>query len=48
MDNATFHQRADIQQLFKPAGHILKYLPTYSLQLNPLKHQWDQAKAIRQ
>lgn len=48
MDNATFHKRADIQQLFKQAGHILEYLPAYSPQLNPIEHKWAQAKAIRQ
>ena len=24
MDNAAFHQRADIRQLFEPAGHLLE------------------------
>ena len=48
MDNAAFHQRADIQQLFKQAGHILDYLPAYSPQLNPIERKWAQAKAIRQ
>ena len=47
MDNATFHKRADIRQLFEPAGHILEYLPTYSPDLNPIEHKWAQAKAIR-
>ena len=46
-DNATFHNRADIQQLFEPAGHILEYLPPYSPDLNPLEQKWAQAKAIR-
>ena len=48
MDNAAFHQRADIRQLFEPAGHLLEYLPTYSPDLNPIERKWAQAKAIRQ
>ena len=47
MDNATFHQRADIRQLLEHAGHVLEYLPTYSPDLNPIEHKWAQAKAIR-
>ena len=47
MDNAAFHKRADIQQLFKQAGHVLEYLPAYSPDLNPIEHKWAQAKAIR-
>ena len=48
MDNAAFHQRADIQQLFEQAGHVLEYLPPDSPDLNPIERQWAQAKAIRQ
>jgi transposase len=47
MDNATFHQRADIRQLFDRARHLLESLPAYSPDLNPIEHQWAQAKAIR-
>lgn len=47
MDNATFHQRADIRQLFEQAGHRLEYLPTYSPDLNSIERKWAQAKAIR-
>ena len=47
MDNATFHKRADIKQLFELAGHLLEYLPTYSPDLNPIEHKWAMAKAIR-
>lgn len=47
MDNAAFHKRADIQQLFEPAGHVLEYLPSYSPDLNPIERKWAQAKAIR-
>lgn len=47
MDNAAFHKRADIRQLFEGAGHILEYLPAYSPDFNPIEHKWAQAKAIR-
>jgi transposase len=47
MDNAAFHKRADIQQLFEQAGHVLVYLPAYSPDLNLIEHKWAQAKAIR-
>ena len=47
MDNAAFHKRADIRQLFEQAGHVLEYLPTYSPDLNPIERKWSQAKAIR-
>ena len=47
MDNAAFHKRADIQQLFKQAGHVLEYWPAYSPDLNPIEHKWAQAQAIR-
>jgi transposase len=47
MDNAVFHKRADIQQLFKQAGQVLEYLPAYSPDFNPIEPKWAQAKAIR-
>ena len=47
MDNAAFHKRADIQQLFEQAGPIIEYLPAYSPELNPIEHKWAQAKAVR-
>ena len=37
MNNAAFHKRADIQQLFEQAGHVLEYLPAYSPDLNPIE-----------
>jgi transposase len=47
MDNASFHKRLDIQDSIRHAGHILRFLPPYSPQLNPIEHKWAQAKAIR-
>lgn len=47
LDNATFHKRHTIQDSLRAAGHTLEFLPPYSPDLNPLEHQWAQAKAIR-
>ena len=47
LDNAAFHKRQDIQNALRQAGHTLEYLPSYSPDLNPIEHQWAQAKAIR-
>lgn len=45
MDNATFHKRSDMIDIIKKSGHILKYLPPYSPDLNPIEHKWHEAKA---
>lgn len=47
MDNAAFHNRANIQQLINNSGHILEYLPPYSPDLNPIEPKWAQSKTIR-
>jgi transposase len=47
MDNATFHQSPDMQNMLQKAGHTLLYLPPYSPDLNPIEHKWAQAKAYR-
>ena len=47
MDNASFHQRADIQEAIQAAGATLEFLPPYSPDLNPIEKKWAQAKAIR-
>jgi hypothetical protein len=44
MDKATFPKRNDIQKYFSYAGHIIEYLPPYPPVLNPIEHQWAQAK----
>jgi hypothetical protein len=41
MDDAAFHQRADLRQLIELAGHLLEYLPAYSPDLNPIERQSD-------
>jgi transposase len=47
MDNASFHQRLDIQSARRNAGHTLLLLPPDSPQLNLIEPKWAQAKAIR-
>lgn len=47
MDNASFHQRTDIQRDLLQAGHIFEYLPPYSPYLNPIEHYWALLKALR-
>lgn len=47
MDNAAFHQRANLRQLIEQTGYVLDYLPAYSPDFNPIEHQWAQAKTIR-
>ncbi|WP_238334401.1 transposase [Arsenophonus endosymbiont of Bemisia tabaci] len=39
MDNATFHKKQSIQQVIIDAGDMVEYLPTYSPDLNPIKHK---------
>lgn len=47
MDNATFHKRQDTQEAIESNGHRLRFLPSYSPDLNPIEHKWAQAKALR-
>ncbi len=47
MDNAVFHKRADTKAAIETAGHGLEYLPPYAPDLNPIAHEWAQARAIR-
>ena len=47
MDNASFHQRADMIEAIEQAGAVLEFLPPYSPDLNPIEKKWAQAKAIR-
>lgn len=47
MDNAAFHKRQDTQNAIESNGHRLRFLPTYSPDLNPIEHKWAQAKALR-
>ena len=46
LDNAKFHKGEDIRKLVESAGHKLKYLPTYSPDLNPIEKKWAQLKKL--
>jgi transposase len=45
MDNASFHKSAATKALIETKGCHLKYLPTYSPDLNPIEPQWAILKA---
>lgn len=45
MDNASFHKSATTKTLIESQGCRLKYLPTYSPDLNPIEPQWAILKA---
>ena len=47
MDNASFHKRQDTAHAIETAGFLLKLLPPYSSQLNPIENLWAKTKAIR-
>ena len=47
MDNATFHQRQDIEDLFTQHGHQILWLPPYSPDLNPIEKTWAWVKRKR-
>lgn len=48
MDNAPFHNSRKIRELIEKAGCELLFLPSYSPDLNPIEHWWNQIKtAIR-
>ena len=45
MDNAGFHKGDDIEELIESKNCKLKYLPSYSPDLNPIEKKWAQIKA---
>ena len=45
MDNASFHKSPTTKTLIESKGCTLKYLPTYSPDLNPIEPQWAILKA---
>ena len=45
MDNASFHKSSHTQQLIASKDCTLKYLPTYSPDLNPIETHWAILKA---
>jgi transposase len=49
MDNASFHHSERIQRMYDEAGVILRFLPPYSPDLNPIEEFFGELKAyIRQ
>lgn len=44
MDNATIHKSETTKQLIERAGCVLKFLPPYSPDLNPIEHFWATLK----
>ena len=47
LDNASFHKKADLLDLFNSHNHKLIFLPPYSPHLNPIEKKWAQAKRLR-
>lgn len=47
LDGAPFHKRSDIIEAIEEQGHTVRFLPSYSPDLNPIEKKWAQAKAIR-
>ncbi len=45
VDNATFHKGGNIIQLIEAAGCQLKYLPSYSPELNKIERCWSWLKS---
>ena len=44
MDNATYHHKSEVKELFEDAGIRVLYLPPYSPELNPIEPFWANVK----
>ena len=40
MDNAPFHKIHEVKRIVLARGHFIKYLPPYSLFLNPIENMF--------
>lgn len=43
-DNASYHKSKQLAELVESHGHIIKFLPPYSPDLNPIEHKWHEMK----
>lgn len=46
LDNAKFHKGEDIKELIESKECRIKYLPSYSPDLNPIEKKWAQIKKL--
>lgn len=44
-DNVSFHRRESLQDLIEAHGAIVKFLPAYSPEFNPIEECWPKLKA---
>ena len=47
MDNLPAHEGSDICRTIGGAGAVLRHLPPYSFDLNPIKNASSKLKAVR-
>jgi transposase len=45
MDNAAFHKSQKTKEIIEEAGCFIKFLPTFSPDLNPVEHCWHALKS---
>jgi transposase len=48
MDNAPIHRKSKIRELAEQKGHIVKFLPKYSPDLNKIEHDFAALKKRRE
>ena len=45
LDNVRFHHRESIQEIIEGTGAMVKFLPAYSPEFNPIEECWSKVKA---